>query len=59
MRILYSRCCGMDTHKSKIVACVMITPPDHKPVEVPKREFGARLRALRQLRFWLQAQKFL
>lgn len=59
MRILYSRCCGMDTNKSKIVACVMITPPDHKPVEVPKREFGARLRALRQLRFWLQAQKFL
>jgi len=57
MRILYSRCCGLDIHKSKIVACVMVTPPDDKPVEIRKKEFGAHLRALRQLRFWLQAQK--
>jgi transposase len=57
MRILYERCCGLDIHKRKIVACVMVTDPKRGTVEVRKKEFGAYLKALRDLRFWLQAQK--
>jgi transposase len=57
MRILYQRCCGLDIHKNKIVACVMATDPLTGQVGVRKKEFGAWLKALRDLRFWLQSQK--
>jgi hypothetical protein len=45
MRILYERCCGLDIHKRKIVACVMVTDPKKGTVEVRKKEFGAYLKA--------------
>ena len=55
MRTLYERCCGLDIHQNKIVACVMVTKEGQ--VEARKKEFSAYLKALRDLRFWLQAQK--
>ena len=34
MRMLYERCCGLDVHKNKIVAGVMVTDPKEGTSEV-------------------------
>jgi transposase len=54
MRIVHRRCCGLDVHKNKIVACVM-SADEAVPIEVKKREFGAHTKDLKKMRQWLQA----
>src|SRR5512146_1326021 len=52
METLYSRCCGLDVHKSSITACVLIAQSG-KPLKHIRR-FGCTTRELRELVVWLQ-----
>ena len=52
MEVLYSRCCGLDVHKSSITACVLIAQSG-KPLKHIRR-FGCTTRELRELVVWLQ-----
>jgi len=54
MEILHQRCCGLDVHKDRVMACVLIreSPREHKRKEV--REFGTMTRDLLQLADWLR-----
>lgn len=51
MEVVYERCCGLDVHKDKIVACVRIG----KEKEI--RSFGTVTEILMELVDWLQYQK--
>jgi len=51
MEVLYARCCGLDVHRSKVVACVSIIEAGHRRKET--RTFGTTTRELLLLRQWL------
>ena len=51
MEVLYSRCCGLDVHRSKLVACLSIIEAGHRQKET--RTFGTTTRELLRLRQWL------
>jgi transposase len=55
MEILFSRCCGLDVHKSSITACVRIQEVGGKPRKIVRR-FGAMTADLRSLANWLIEQ---
>ncbi|HHV61787.1 MAG TPA: IS110 family transposase, partial [Firmicutes bacterium] len=50
MDVIYERCCGLDIHKAKVVACVIT--PDGKET----RTFGTMTGELLELADWLQAK---
>lgn len=52
MEVSYSRCCGLDVHKSSITACVLLAQPC-KPLRHIRR-FGCTTREVRELVLWLQ-----
>jgi len=56
MRLVYSRCCGMDVHKDSITACVLVYSDSAEP-DVRKKQFETHWKALANLRLWLFAQK--
>lgn len=43
MEVLYERCCGLDVHKSKVVAC-LITPGKGNRPHNETRTFGTTTR---------------
>jgi transposase len=47
--VLYNRCCGLDIHKDKIVAC------RRKGRKEEIREFGATSKEIREMSSWLKA----
>lgn len=52
MQIMYDRCCGLDVHKKRLSACLLVLDapgPRHKEV----RSFGTTTSDLLQLRAWL------
>ena len=54
MDVLYPRCCGIDVHKTFIVACLIVVQADgqkHKEI----RRFGTMTNELLELADWLQA----
>jgi len=52
MEVLYTRCCGLDVHKSTITACVRIQNEGSKPSKILRR-FGAMTGELRAMANWL------
>ena len=52
MEVVYARCCGLDIHKAKIVACV-ITPGSDGRVKKAIRTFGTMTDELLALGDWL------
>lgn len=50
MEVVYSRCCGLDVHKKKVTACVMV--PEGQQV----RSFGTMTRELEKMADWLASQ---
>jgi len=51
MEVLYARCCGLDVHRSMVVACVSIIEAGQRRKEI--RTFGTTTRELLALRQWL------
>jgi transposase len=51
MDILYSRCCGLDVHKSSLTACILVNGSDGKQRHV--RRFGTMTRDVTALANWL------
>jgi len=52
MEVVYRRCCGIDVHKRKIVACLMTGQRKRDT-----REFGTTTGALREMAHWLKAEE--
>ena len=55
MEVLYARCCGLDVHRSMVVACVSIIEAGQRRKE--SHTFGTTNRELLALRAWLLEQK--
>src|SRR5215467_3747766 len=55
MEVLYTRCCGLDVHKSTITACVRIQDGSGKPCKIVRR-FGAMTSDLRAMASWLMEE---
>jgi transposase len=51
MQVVHERCCGLDVHKKKVVACVL-TPEGQQT-----RTFGTMTGELLDLADWLQDQR--
>lgn len=54
MQVIYERCCGLDVHKTKIVAC-LITPGEGGRPQKEIRSFGTTTDELHLLSDWLSA----
>jgi transposase len=52
MRVVYTRCCGLDVHKESISAC-LLTPDDQGGMQQQVRRFGTMTRDLLELSDWL------
>jgi hypothetical protein len=52
METLYSRCCGLDVHKSSITACVLLEQSQNRGKHI--RRFGCTTRELQELVTWLR-----
>jgi hypothetical protein len=52
METLYSRCCGLDVHKSSITACVLLEQSPKRGKHI--RRFGCTTREMRELVSWLR-----
>jgi hypothetical protein len=55
MRVLYERCCGLDVHKTSVVACVLTPGPDGQPPKTVRR-FSTMTAALLELADWLEGE---
>ena len=55
MEVLYARCCGLDVHRSMLVACVSTIEAGHRHKEI--RTFGTTTGDLLALRTWLLEQR--
>ncbi len=53
MQVLYPRCCGIDVHKMKVIACVLLQDAGRGPCS-EIREFGTVTRELLRLADWLR-----
>jgi transposase len=51
MQVVYSRCCGLDVHKTSISACVLIADSGSKQRHI--RRFGTMTREINELADWL------
>lgn len=56
MRVLYSRCCGLDVHKDQVTACVLVLGEDGQR-DVRLKEFRTHRKELQKLKMWLYANK--
>src|SRR5215204_786122 len=56
MEVVYERCCGLDIHKKRIVACVIVPGPDGAPTKTI-RTFGTMTADLLALADWLREQQ--
>jgi len=56
MRIVYSRCCGLDVHKRSISAC-LLTPHEDGGTQQQVRRFGTVTRDLLELCDWLTSNQ--
>jgi len=56
MRIVYSRCCGLDIHQASVVACVL-TIDDRGRKKKRLKTFGTYWKELLKLQLWLFACK--
>ncbi len=54
MDVLYPRCCGLDVHKRRVVACLIITPPSGS-ADKTVRTFGTMTEDLLALADWLSS----
>jgi transposase len=54
MDVVYPRCCGLDLHKAKIVACVLVPGVAGRPAK-EIRTFGTMTADLLELADWLRA----
>jgi transposase len=54
MDVVYPRCCGLDLHKAKIVACLLQPGPSGRP-QKEVRTFGTMTADLLELADWLRA----
>jgi transposase len=52
IRVLHPSCCGLDVHKEKITACLIVQGEDNTE-RVEQREFGTFTRELETLKQWL------
>jgi transposase len=52
MDVLIERCCGLDIHKTSVVACLLVSPPHGEPVRAI-RTFGTMTEDLLALADWL------
>ena len=52
MDVLYARCAGLDVHKRKVVACVLVTPERGAPTKTV-RTFGTLADDVLALGDWL------
>jgi transposase len=52
MDVIYERCCGLDIHKTSVVACLLISPPQGETVRAI-RTFGTMTEDLLGLADWL------
>ena len=55
MKMLYSRCAGLDVHKKNVCACIRISEGQQTSQEM--RTFGTFTEDLEGLRDWLQEHK--
>jgi transposase len=55
MEVLYARCAGLDVHKKKVVACVLVTPERGAPSKTV-RTFGTLADEVLALGDWLAEQ---
>jgi transposase len=55
MQVLYARCAGLDVHKKKVVACVLVTPERGVPSKTV-RTFGTLADEVLALSDWLAEQ---
>lgn len=53
MRVMHSRCAGLDVHKKTIVACALLGEPGSEPA-VEKKVFGSSTGELLELSDWLK-----
>lgn len=54
MEAIVERCCGLDVHQARVVACLLVGAPDQKPRK-EVRSFGTMTDDLLRLKQWLQA----
>ncbi len=52
MRVVYERCCGLDVHKTSVVACVLAVGPEGEPRK-EVRTFGTMTADILALAEWL------
>jgi transposase len=52
MDVIYERCCGLDVHKSSVVACLLLSHPQGEPARVIQT-FGTMTEDLLALADWL------
>lgn len=55
MEVMVERCCGIDVHKSKLSACLLVGKPNGK-VEKTVRTFSTMTSDLLALKDWLEAE---
>jgi transposase len=56
MQVEYARCCGLDVHQKRVVACVLVTAEDGS-VQRQVRTFATMTADLLALNDWLNAQQ--
>ena len=54
MDVVHPRCCGLDVHKTMVVACLIVPGPEGKPTK-EIRTFGTMTEDLLRLLDWVQA----
>jgi len=54
LEAVLERCCGLDVHKKKVTACLLIGPLDEPPQELVAR-FTTTTKGLLELRDWLES----
>src|SRR4051812_34860896 len=55
MEVVYERCCGLDVHKQRVVACVVVSAGAGPPAK-EVRTFGTMTGELLRLAAWLTEQ---
>ena len=55
MEVVYERCCGLDVHKQRVVACVVVSAAAGPPAK-EVRTFGTMTGELLRLAAWLTEQ---
>lgn len=56
METVVERCCGLDVHQAKVVACLLFSSPGKK-LQKEIRSFGTMTDNLRELRDWLVGER--